>query len=178
MSITVVGSLAFDTVETPAGRNEEGLGGAGTFFSLAAVNYAPVNLVGVVGDDFPQEHIDLFVRKGVNMEGLERAEGKTFRWAGRYHEDVNVRDTLDTQLGVLTEAGPNPASDVLRPAIDFMVETFGFERLMWGSDWPVCLRAGSYRANFETTIGAFGDLPPDQRDRLLGANAQRFYRIE
>ncbi|HQE82606.1 MAG TPA: PfkB family carbohydrate kinase [Candidatus Hydrogenedentes bacterium] len=106
MSITVVGSVALDTVETPAGRNEEGLGGAATYFSLAAVHYAPVNLVGVVGDDFPQEYVDLFERQGINLEGLERAPGRTFRWTGRYHDDVNQRDTLETQLNVFEDFHP------------------------------------------------------------------------
>jgi sugar/nucleoside kinase (ribokinase family) len=106
MSITVVGSVALDTVETPAGRNEEGLGGAATYFSLAAIHYAPVNLVGVVGDDFPEEHIVLFQKQGINIEGLERAPGKTFRWEGRYHDDINERDTLETQLNVFEHFHP------------------------------------------------------------------------
>ena len=106
MSITVVGSVALDTVETPAGRNEEGLGGAATYFSLAAIHYAPVHLVGVVGEDFPQQHVDLFQQRGIGLEGLERAPGKTFRWTGRYHEDVNERDTLETQLNVFENFHP------------------------------------------------------------------------
>lgn len=106
MSITVVGSVALDTVETPAGRNEEGLGGAATYFSLAAIHYAPVHLVGVVGEDFPQQHVDLFQQRGIGLEGLERAPGKTFRWTGRYHEDVNERDTLETQLNVFEDFHP------------------------------------------------------------------------
>ncbi|MGI6461955.1 MAG: PfkB family carbohydrate kinase [Candidatus Hydrogenedentales bacterium] len=106
MSITVVGSVALDTVETPAGRNEEGLGGAATYFSLAAAHYAPVHLVGVVGEDFPQAHVDLFQERGIHLEGLERVPGRTFRWTGRYHEDVNERDTLDTQLNVFENFHP------------------------------------------------------------------------
>jgi sugar/nucleoside kinase (ribokinase family) len=106
MSITVVGSVALDTVETPSGRNEDGLGGAATYFSLAAIHYAPVYLVGVVGEDFPDEHIDLFRKRGINIEGLEHAPGRTFRWTGRYHEDVNERDTLETQLNVFEQFHP------------------------------------------------------------------------
>lgn len=106
MSVTVVGSVALDTVETPWGKNVEGLGGSATYFALAAANYAPVNLVGVVGDDFPEEHVRLLEDKGIDLEGLERAPGKTFRWAGRYHEDVNARDTLDTQLNVFEHFHP------------------------------------------------------------------------
>ena len=106
MSVTVVGSVALDTVETPWGKNDEGLGGAATYFSLAAANYAPVHLVGIVGQDFPTQHIDMLEQKGIDLEGLERAEGKTFRWTGKYHEDVNVRDTLDTQLNVFEHFHP------------------------------------------------------------------------
>jgi sugar/nucleoside kinase (ribokinase family) len=111
MSVTVVGSIALDTVETPAGRNTEGLGGAATYFALAAANYVPVHLVGVVGDDFPQTHVDLLRGKGIDLEGLERAAGRTFRWTGRYHNDLNNRDTLDTQLNVFEHFHPKlPAS--------------------------------------------------------------------
>ena len=106
MSLTVVGSVALDTVETPAGKKFDGLGGAATFFSLAASHYTQVHLVAVVGQDFPQEHIDLFSAKGINIDGLERAEGATFRWSGRYHDDINVRDTLDTQLNVFENFKP------------------------------------------------------------------------
>ena len=106
MSVTVVGSVALDTVETPRGKNEDGLGGAATYFSIAASNYTQVHLVGVVGQDFPQEHVDLFASKGIDLEGLEKAPGKTFRWTGRYHQDVNDRDTLDTQLNVFEQFHP------------------------------------------------------------------------
>lgn len=106
MALTVVGSVALDTVETPAGKNIDGLGGAATFFSLAASHYTRVHLVGVVGEDFPQVHIDLLSAKGIDIEGLERAEGKTFRWSGRYHDDINLRDTLDTQLNVFEHFQP------------------------------------------------------------------------
>lgn len=106
MSLTVVGSVALDTVTTPAGTNVEGLGGAATFFSLAARPYTPVNLVGVVGEDFPDAHVERFRNKDINIEGLERAKGKTFRWTGKYHDDVNLRDTLDTQLNVFEHFHP------------------------------------------------------------------------
>ncbi|HUW62337.1 MAG TPA: PfkB family carbohydrate kinase [Candidatus Bathyarchaeia archaeon] len=106
MSVTVVGSIALDTIETPWGRNEEGLGGAATYFSIAASNYTLVHLVGVVGQDFPRKHIELLESKKVDTAGLEVAPGKTFRWTGRYHEDINHRDTLDTQLNVFQEFHP------------------------------------------------------------------------
>lgn len=106
MSVTVVGSVGLDTVETPAGRSEEQLGGAAVYFSLAAAHFTEVHLVGVVGSDFPQKHTDLLAGKGVGLAGLEVTEGRTFRWTGQYHEDVNERDTLDTQLNVFEHFHP------------------------------------------------------------------------
>ena len=106
MSVTVVGSVALDTVETPMGKSVDGLGGAAVYFSLAASVFGPVHLVGVVGEDFPEEHVRLLEEKGIDIEGLEYAAGKTFRWSGRYHGDVNERDTLDTQLNVFEEFHP------------------------------------------------------------------------
>ena len=109
MSLTIVGSVALDTVDTPSGKNVEGLGGAATFASLAAANYTDVKLVGVVGSDFPQAHLDLLEGKGIDLEGLEKVEGKTFRWTGHYHDDINLRDTLDTQLNVFENERPREA---------------------------------------------------------------------
>lgn len=106
MSVTVVGSVALDTVETPMGKNIDGLGGAATFFSLAACHFTQVHLVGVVGEDFPDRHVRLLREKGIELDGLEQAAGRTFRWTGRYHDDVNERDTLDTQLNVFEQFHP------------------------------------------------------------------------
>src|SRR6266487_3949114 len=100
VSILVVGSVALDTVETPFARVEETLGGAASYFTTAASLYNQVNLVAIVGSDFPREHLDFWRRCPVNLEGLQIKEGRTFRWAARYHMDMNTRDTLDTQLGV------------------------------------------------------------------------------
>src|SRR5713101_4276837 len=100
VSILVVGSVALDTVETPFARVEETLGGAGTFKKNTASLYSQVNLVAIIGSDFPREHIDFWHRRPVNLAGLRIEEGRTFRWAARYHMDMNSRDTLDTQLGV------------------------------------------------------------------------------
>ena len=111
MSILVVGSVALDTVETPFNRVEEVLGGAASFFSTAASLYNQVNLVAVVGSDFPQEFLDFWRSRPINLDGLQICEGRTFRWTARYHMDMNARDTLDTQLGVY--AGFHP---VLPPA--------------------------------------------------------------
>lgn len=100
MSILVVGSVALDTVETPFARIEETLGGAASYFSTAASLYNQVNLVAVVGSDFPHEHLDFWRSRPVNLAGLKVQEGQTFRWVARYHMDMNTRETLDTRLGV------------------------------------------------------------------------------
>src|SRR5213078_1537866 len=100
LSMLVVGSVALDTVETPFARKEEALGGAASYFSTAASLYNQVNLVAVVGSDFPREHLDFWRSRPVNLDGLQIKEGRTFRWTARYHMDMNARDTLDTQLGV------------------------------------------------------------------------------
>ncbi len=107
MSLLVVGSVAFDSVETPQGKAEEVLGGSATFFSAAASFFAPVRLVAVVGTDFPDIHMDFFKTRGVDMTGLQRMEGKTFRWSGRYHCNMNDRDTICTELNVFSLFSPD-----------------------------------------------------------------------
>lgn len=108
MSLLVVGTVAFDDVETPFGRAEKIVGGAATYISLAAANFTKaVNLVSVIGDDFPQETLAHMQASGVNLDGLQVKEGeKSFFWAGRYHNNMNDRDTLDTQLNVLATFDP------------------------------------------------------------------------
>jgi sugar/nucleoside kinase (ribokinase family) len=100
MSILVVGSVAYDTVETPFGRAEKVLGGSASFFSVAASYFAPVSLVGVVGEDFGEKELAVFRRHKVDLEGLERTPGKTFHWQGKYSYDLNSRDTIRTDLNV------------------------------------------------------------------------------
>jgi sugar/nucleoside kinase (ribokinase family) len=118
MSILVVGSIAFDTIDAPGGRVEEELGGSATYFALAASLFAPVAVVAVVGDDFPEEAVQMFVDRGVDCSGLARREGKTFRWCGRYGDDVNVAITESTELGVFGEFRPEiPASCRDRPYV-------------------------------------------------------------
>lgn len=106
MSLVVVGSVALDTVETPFGSVTEGLGGTATYFSTAASLFTRVSLVGVVGDDFPEEHRKLFEARHVDVTGLESVPGRTFRWVGRYDYDLNVAETLDTQLNVFAGFRP------------------------------------------------------------------------
>ncbi len=100
MSILMVGSVALDTVETPCGKVEDGLGGSAVHASLAASHLAPVEVVGVVGSDFPKRHIKLLEKAGIGTQGLEIVKGGcTFRWGGRYFTDINQRETLFTELG-------------------------------------------------------------------------------
>jgi sugar/nucleoside kinase (ribokinase family) len=106
MSLLVVGSVAFDTVETPFGQAEEVLGGSATYFSTSASYFADVNLVAVVGDDFPDKHINFLKMRGINLDGLERAGGKTFRWQGKYGYDLNEAHTLNTELNVFEHFKP------------------------------------------------------------------------
>ena len=106
MSILVVGSVAFDTIETPYGRAEEVLGGSAAYFAVAASYFARVKLVAVVGADFPAHEWAFLASRDIDLEGLEVRKGRTFRWSGRYHEDMNVRDTLDLQLNVFSDFSP------------------------------------------------------------------------
>ena len=101
MSLLVVGTLAYDTVEAPAGRAEDVLGGAATYFSVAASYFGPVRLVSVVGDDFRADDRAFLKERGVLLDGLTERAGKTFRWSGSYLADLNIAETLDTQLNVL-----------------------------------------------------------------------------
>lgn len=106
MSTVVVGSIALDTVETPYGRAEEALGGTAVFFSVAASHFTDVNIVGVVGTDFPESHIQVLEARGCNCDGLRHEEGRTFRWVGSYDENMNIAHTLDTQLNVFEQFRP------------------------------------------------------------------------
>ncbi len=106
MSILVVGSVAFDSVETPFGKVDEVLGGSATYFSTSASFFTGVDLVAVVGEDFPAEHVDFLKSRDINLAGLQRAAGATFRWKGRYEYDLNEAHTLDTRLNVFESFQP------------------------------------------------------------------------
>jgi sugar/nucleoside kinase (ribokinase family) len=106
MSLLVVGSIAFDHVQTPHGEARDALGGSGVYFSCAASLFGPVRLVGVVGRDFPQAHLDFLSRKGVDIQGVVKAEGETFRWSGRYQGDMNEAETLKVDLNVFGDFQP------------------------------------------------------------------------
>lgn len=108
MSLLVVGTVAFDSVESPFGKAEHILGGAGTYIGLSASYLTqPINLVSVVGEDFPEEHFQRMRNRNIDISGIEIVKGgKTFFWAGKYRQDLNTRDTLDTQLNVLATFNP------------------------------------------------------------------------
>src|SRR5579883_1500415 len=106
MSLVVVGSVAYDGVETPHGRVDRMLGGAATYISLSASFFTKPRLVGVVGDDFADEDTKLLADHGVDLEGLQRVPGKTFFWAGKYSPDMNDRETLTTELNVFAAFDP------------------------------------------------------------------------
>jgi sugar/nucleoside kinase (ribokinase family) len=107
MTVLVVGSVALDSVETPFGKADNVLGGSGTFFSASASHLSPVQLVGVVGTDFPMDTLKAaFANRPIDIAGLERAEGASFRWRGRYRHDLNVAETLETHLGVFSNFRP------------------------------------------------------------------------
>ncbi len=106
MSILVVGSVAYDTVETPAEKRERQLGGSASFFAVATRGRGQVRCVGVVGDDFRQEDLDFLAARGADISGIVRQPGKSFHWSGRYHDDMIERDTLATELGVFADFQP------------------------------------------------------------------------
>src|SRR5947207_1467494 len=111
MSLLVIGTLAYDTVETVHARRAEILGGSATYFSLGAAKFGAVRMVSVVGRDFMQADLDLLAQRNIDVAGVEWADGRTFRWSGRYAADWNRRTTLETQLNVLEGFDPTGAGD-------------------------------------------------------------------
>jgi sugar/nucleoside kinase (ribokinase family) len=106
MSILVVGSVALDSVETPFGKTEDAIGGSATYFSASASHLTKVNLVGVVGTDYPLDRLEPLRERGVDLSGLVQAEGESFRWRGRYRHDLNSAETIETRLGVFSQFRP------------------------------------------------------------------------
>lgn len=108
MSLIVVGTMAFDNIETPFGKSDRIVGGAATYIAWSASNFTrPINQISIVGGDFPQDELEALQARGVNLEGVQvKKDEKSFFWAGKYHLDMNTRDTLDTQLNVLADFNP------------------------------------------------------------------------
>ena len=118
--LLVVGSVAFDTVRTPFGTATEVLGGSATYFATAASFFTDVNLIAVVGEDFPEEHVTFLKSRGIDVSGLERRSGKTFRWQGEYTYQLNEAHTLDTQLNVLESFRPKIPDHYRSPGTLFL----------------------------------------------------------
>src|SRR5688500_10250262 len=106
MSLLIVGSVALDSIYTPTEEHLNLLGGSASYASVAASLFTNVKMVGIVGNDFPKEHIALFKERNIAIEGLQVVEGKTFRWTGKYHEDMNSRETLSVELNVFETFTP------------------------------------------------------------------------
>ncbi len=119
-TVLVVGSVAFDTVRTPFGEATEVLGGSATYFSTAASFFTDIDLLAVVGEDFPEEHLAFLKSRGIDLSGLERRSGKTFRWQGEYTYQLNEAHTLDTQLNVLESFRPKIPDHYRSPGMLFL----------------------------------------------------------
>ncbi|MCA1790159.1 MAG: PfkB family carbohydrate kinase, partial [Thioalkalivibrio sp.] len=111
MSILCVGSVALDSVETPFGKAERVIGGSAVYFAAAATLFDPVRVVGVVGDDYPMGELDFLSARGADLSGIQKVAGESFFWAGKYHYDLNSRDTLETRLGVFADFQPQIPED-------------------------------------------------------------------
>lgn len=107
MAVLVVGSVALDDIETPLDKRTDLLGGSASYASVAASFFGPVHFVGIVGEDFPQEHVEFLRERGIDLAGLERAPGRTFRWSGKYYWDLNRRETLSVALNVFENFEPH-----------------------------------------------------------------------
>ncbi len=135
MALTVIGSIALDSVETPFGKREEVLGGSASYGSVSASFFSPVNLISVVGTDFPEKYFKMFSKRGIGTSALERKKGKTFRWKARYHYDLSYAETISTHLNVFTGFRPaiprnmNSKGNLLLANIDPELQDWIFERI-------------------------------------------------
>jgi sugar/nucleoside kinase (ribokinase family) len=120
MSIVAVGTVGYDTVETNRGKVDDALGGSASFFALAARFFAPVSIVAAVGSDFKPEHWQIFRERNIDIRGMAQIDGPTFRWHGRYHEDMNIRDTVSLALNVFEGFQPDLLPDLRRADYVFL----------------------------------------------------------
>ncbi len=120
MSLLVVGSVALDSIHTPFGETADSLGGSANFFAVAAALLSPVQVVGVVGDDYPFHELERLASRGIDWSGVERVKGESFRWKGKYSYDLQSRETLDTRLGVFAEFKPKLPEAFKRPDYLFL----------------------------------------------------------
>ena len=135
MSLSIIGSVALDSIETPFGKRSEILGGSATFSSLSASFFSPVNIISVVGEDFPSKYISMFNKRRINTEGLQRKKGRTFRWQARYDYDLSYAETLGTQLNVFEDFSPvipdcvTSSDDLLLANIDPELQSWIFKQV-------------------------------------------------
>src|SRR5277367_4716262 len=120
MSLLITGSIALDSVKTPLEEHHDLLGGSASYASIAASFFTPVNLVGIVGDDFPQNYLELYKKHGINLDGLQVAKGKTFRWSGEYEWDLNKRRTISVDLNVFETFEPRLPENYRRAPYVFL----------------------------------------------------------
>lgn len=120
MSVLVVGSVALDSIETPFGKVEGALGGSGTFFSASASHFTDVKLVGVIGDDYPIDQLKTLEKRNVDLSGVEKVDGPSFHWRGRYSHDLNSPETLETRLGVFSSFDPKIPDEFKSPDFLFL----------------------------------------------------------
>ena len=132
-SVLVVGSVAYDSVETIHGKREEMLGGSATFFSTAASFFAPVHVVAVVGDDFREHDLDFLANRRVDFSGLQKQSGKTFRWGGIYSNDFSSRETLFTHLNVFEQFEPRIPAQLRKTPYVFLANIWA--RVSVGCIW-------------------------------------------
>ncbi len=138
MPVLVVGSIAIDSVKTQLEERREVLGGAASYASIGASYFSPVNLVGIVGTDFPQEYIELFKSRGINLDGMEVVDGRTFRWSGEYEWDMNQRKTLNLELNVFETLQAETPGDLQEDA-DHSVREYQsrFCKIMFSIKWSI-----------------------------------------
>jgi len=161
MSLLVVGSVALDDVESPAGSVTGVLGGAACHFAVAARHFVPVSVVGVVGEDFPPEHLEFLGSRGIDISGIYSAPGRTFRWGGRYHASLNSRDTLFTELGVFETFKPELDAHQRAAEFVFLANTHPALQL------EVLSQVASPRFTAMDTMNFWIDGTPDELRRTL-----------
>ena len=162
MSILVVGSVAFDTVSTPAGNVTEALGGSATHFSVSASFWSPVRLVAVVGEDFTAAHRKPLLDRKVDLAGLTTAKGRTFRWSGVYGDDLNSARTLDTQLNVFADFKPEVPQAWRDTPLLFLAN------IDPGLQWDVLEQVKGAKLVAADTMNYWIDSKPDALKKLLG----------
>ena len=160
-TILAVGSIAIDTLETPNGNRKNILGGSASYFSMAAGLLAPVKLVGVVGDDYPEEGWQMFKSRSINTDNVHIESGKTFRWGGKYSDDYSIRDTIFTELGVFEKFSPKIKKEDCNSPLVFLGNI--------QPDLQLAVAKLTSKAEYivSDTMNLWIDLFPDRLDRVL-----------